>query len=281
MSNELMMSMLTSLLVLVGLGQLVFLKSQRRQNQLNLLQEYRSRWEECSKNLAIIIFIGRNDNEYYQLADRKLVSELSDLVKNNDECGPTIWALESINHVCNNLSDICIKILQGQLEIQDVYPLFGSNLLRHSRPLRVLLDVNSVYARYQLQSKTKYTSKHTSIRKELQDWLIYHDGVRRRCLILIDMLWAEGTRLGDLSPDDIRCAADAKLETGSLSRKRLISEFKRVNSIPRPFLAFKLTHHLKHSEYKKHRWQVGVDEAKLEKRNKIWLNMLLREFDRD
>lgn len=178
MENELVMAVLTGLLVLVGLAQVMMLINQKRQNQLALLQEYRSRWSQYRKNWAIIVFIGRSEDEYYQVADQSLQSQLTEMVGNTSDYGPTVWALESINHVCSTLSDVCIRILQGQLTIEDVYPLFGSDLLRHSRPFRSILDVYfDMYTTGYTNEDIIGAKRHLRIRYELQNWLIYHDGV--------------------------------------------------------------------------------------------------------
>ena len=284
--NELIMSILTSLLVLVGIAQVMMLISQKRQNQLALLQEYRSRWNEYRRYWAIVVFVGRGEDEYYQVASKSLQSELSKLVRKNLDTSPSVWALESISYICNTLSDVCLRILQGQLNIKDVYPLFGSELLRHSRPFRVLLDVYYDCETYDtLRDETgryRKLSRHEEVRRELQDWLIYHDGIRRRCLILIDLLWAEATRLEDLSPSDIEHAAYAKEESGKVSRVRLTKEIRKTSYLLPTYRAFKLTTHLKNSEFKTYKWQiVGIDREKIKKREAEWVNMLLRKKDMD
>lgn len=271
MNNELVMSFLTGLLVLVGAAQVMILMNQKRQNQLALLQEYRNRWGNNKRQWATVVFFGRQNGDYYQVAEKSLLVELNDTVNNHSYGSPTVIALESVQSVCNILSDICIRILQGQLEVKDVYPLFGSELLRHSRPLRVLLDVY-----YPLFHDPHELKNHNSIRKELQDWLIYHNGIRRRCLILMDLLWAEAVRLDDLSPGDIRSAANAKKVSGKINRDRLVAELKRVNSLPSPLKRMKLSFHMKNSELKRFRWQRGVCEKELKIREEKWVEMLLR-----
>lgn len=281
MGNELIMSILTGLLVLVGFAQVMMLINQKRQNQLALLQEYRGRWNAYRRQWAIVIFVGRYEDEFYQVADKELQLELTELVEQNSNSSHAVWALESVNYICNTLSDVCLRILQGQLNIKDVYPLFGSELLRHSRPLRVLLDVyyNSEYFSmlYNESGGCSKLSNHDQVRGELQDWLIYHDGIRRRCLILIDLLWAEATRLEDLSPSDIEFAANAKEESGKKSRARLAKEIRTINYFFPIYRVFKLTTHLKNAEFKKYKWQIGIDRKMLEEREEQWSNMLLRK----
>lgn len=283
--NELIMSVLTGFLVLVGFAQIMVLMGQKRQNQLALLQEYRTRWSDYRKHWAVLVFLGRAKEEFYQVANKSLQLELTEEVNKTTQFAPTRWALESVSYVCNTLSDICIKILQGQLSIQDVYPLFGTDLLRHSRPLRVLLDVyfesyysDSYFAGIE-DDDLSNSKKHRQVRNELQTWLMYHDGVRRRCLILIDLLWAEAARLEDLSPDDIRAAAIAKEVSGRKSRTRLIREIRKINVLPSPFKIIKFTIHLKKSEFRKFNIPLGVDEAKLKARDEEWSSMLLHKYE--
>lgn len=277
--NEFVMAILTSLLVLVGCAQIMMLFSQKRQNQLALLQEYRTRWSEYRKHWAVLAFLGRAEGEFYQVANRDLQLELTKAVNKTTRYGPTIWALESVSYICNTLSDICIKILQGQLSIQDVYPLFGTDLLRHSRPLRVLLDVYfDTYYSASEGEDFKNLTKHNQVRNELQTWLMYHDGVRRRCLILIDLLWAEAARLEDLSPNDILSGAIAKQDSGKKSRARLVREIRKINILPSPFKIIKFIIHLKKSEFRKFRLPLGVDKTKLKAKEEEWDSMLLHRY---
>ncbi len=271
MNNELIMSILTGLLVLVGIAQVMILINQKRQNQLVLLQEYRTRWSVYRKQWAILIFIGRCKGDYYQVAEQEILQELSVLVEKYSNSSPTVWALESVRCVCNTLSDVCIRVIQGQLDIKDVYPLFGSELLRQSRPLRVLLDVY-----YTEPHEPHESQEHGNIRKELQDWLIYHDGIRRRCLILIDLLWAEAVRLEDLSPIDIKSAADAKKYTGGICKKRLVKEIRKINDSYSLIKTTTLSSHLNNSEYRNYFWQSGICKKELQEREKKWIDMLLR-----
>jgi hypothetical protein len=111
----------------------------------------------------------------------------------------------------------------------------------------------------------------------MQDWLIYHDGLRRRCLILIDILWAEAVRLEDLPPSDIRSAADAKIKTGKLNRRRLFNETIRLNGLKKLFLAMNLSRFLKRTEYKSF-WNLkGLKKSRLDNMEKNWTKRLLRE----
>ncbi|WP_218186403.1 hypothetical protein, partial [Terasakiispira papahanaumokuakeensis] len=126
MNNELIMSILTALLVLVGIAQIKMLFSQKHQNQLALLQDYRNRWWNLKKQWATVVYVGRREGDYYQVADQSLLKVLDKVKGEYSLSAPTVWALESVRDVSNIFSDICIRILQGHLDIKDVYPIFGS-----------------------------------------------------------------------------------------------------------------------------------------------------------
>lgn len=274
MENETVLAIATVLLVIAGFVQVRVLSAQNRQNQLVLIGEYRKRWNDYTEHWARLIFIGREDGEYYQVAEEQLLSEFIYERENHRLDRPSINAISSTRLVCNTLSDVTLKVLQGQMNIRDVYPIFGTEVLRHCRALRVLLDV--YYPNHFADPFSDET--HLSLRREVQDWLIYHDGVRRRCLILIDLLWAEATRLNDLPPSDVRSAADAKKETGPSRRKRLAKECRRLNGAKSILLSFTLSRYLSYSEYQSLLNWRGISPKKLQQMEKVWTARLLRDY---
>ncbi len=114
------------------------------------------------------------------------------------------------------------------------------------------------------------------IRIRIQDWLIYHDGLRRRCLILIDLLWAEAARLNDLPPDDLESAANAKIKTGKLNRIRVFKETIKINGCNKLILALKLSRFLKNAEYRSLKNWTGINKKQLNDIEVKWVNRLLR-----
>lgn len=273
MDNETILVIATALLVVAGFVQIKVLLAQNRQNQLALLVEYRKRWNEYSEHWARLIFVGRGDGEYYQLADEQLLKLFSQEREAYSLDRPAIHAIQSVRLICNTLSDVTTKILQGQLDVRDVYPIFGTEVLRQCRALRVLLDVfyeNDFYEPYADQ-------RHIGVREEVQNWLIYHDGIRRRCLILIDILWAEAARLQDLPPSDLRSGAEAKLISGKFCRKRLMQECLKLQGWRTSLLAYRLSRFLTYSEYQSLCKPRGINAKKLLKTEGEWTNRLLRK----
>ena len=263
----------TILLVLVGFAQILILNSQKRQTRIALIAQYRQLWTRCKEYFGNVIFIGRETGEYYQIHNETKLKELEELVSKHRLDMPTTWALESVQNVFNVLDELTIRILQGHLKVSDTYPIVGTGFLRHSRPLRQLLDseYHSVYF------SSHSDKNHRQIHKEMQDWLIYHDGLRRRCLILIDILWAEAVRLEDLPPSDIRSAVDAKKKTGKQNRRRIFRETIRLNGLKKLFLAMKLSRFLKRAEYKSFWNFKGLKRSRLDKMEKNWTKRLLKE----
>lgn len=263
----------TVLLVLVGLVQIFVLFSQKKQTKIALTEQYRQLWNSLKKYWGNVVFISRENGEYYQVLDEISINTLKAETAKHRLDTPTIWALESIQKVCGTIGEISTRVLQGHLNISDIYPIFGTQFLRQSRPLRQLLEPE--YKNFYQTNET--TEEHKRIRTEIQDWLVYHDGLRRRCLILIDLLWAEAVRLEDLPPDEIQSGADAKKKTGGLNRKRVFEETIRLNGIVNIFHAIKLSRFLRKAEYSSWINWTGIKKARLTNLGKEWTNRLLRD----
>lgn len=274
----------TALLVLVGLVQIVvfvvqlfLLISQKNAQKIDLAEVYRKRWADYKDDFGVLVFLGREQGEYYQVIDVDGISHLNRKVQLVALDKPTIWARESIRNVSNLFSDICIRILEGNLSIHDVYPILGTAVLRQSLPLRKILErtYSNGGDRKNFSTDGNLLSKHLEVRSEIQDWVIYHDGVRRRCLILIDLLWAEAARLEDLPPDDLKSAANAKKITGKICRNRLRKEYLRLNSFMRLGSFYRLSSFLKNAEYKTWYFGKGLSKKRLMQLDKEWTSRLL------
>lgn len=257
----------TVALVFIGFAQVFILFIQHRHNQITLIEEYRRQFLTIKLDLGVLVFIGRSPDEYYQILPKAEIVRLKNRSSRSEDNTPTIWALDSAKAFFPYFSGVCLKILQGQLNIQDIYPLFGSELLRHSSPLKKLLE--NFHDDHFPVSKV-----HLSIRSEIQSWLLYHDGMRRRCLILLDLLWAEASRLEDLAPSDLISAANKKRITGEINRSRLFEEAKRINRPLIPVREYLLSEFLKHSEYRRGRFLRGLDSNRLRDLDERWIKNL-------
>ena len=272
-SSNFLTEISTILLTIVGIVQLFIIISQSKQTRIALTEQYRQLWDGCKNYWGNVIFIGREYGEYYQVLNEASINALQIEITKNSLESPTIWALESIQKVCGALGEISTRVLQGHLKVEDIFPIFGSQFLRQSRPLRQLLEPD-----YPNSYQTgEINEQHKRIKTEIQDWLVYHDGLRRRCLILIDLLWAEAARLEDLPPYDIQSGAEVKKNTGRLNRKRVFNEAIRLNGIVNVYHAIKLSRFLRKAEYfSLTNWR-GIKKKRLDNLKKKWTNRLLRE----
>jgi len=266
----------TALLVFVGLAQVVVLLAQRHQQRLDWAEMYRRRWIELGGDWATVVFLGRRASDYYQIAHHGSLQQLREAALNHSQRVVSSWAQASVRNVCGMLSDLCSRILQGDLRISDVYPIFGTELLRQGAPLRVLLDGNSGHLKcYGSNGPTEEERRHDNLRSEMTTWLVCHDGIRRRCLIMIDLLWAEAARLEDLPPSDLELAADRKLRTGHLNRFRLRNEALRLNGWWRWWHVWMLTRFLRFSEWRRFPRYRGLTKSRLKALNDDWMKRYL------
>lgn len=276
MSDVEMTALATVLLVLVGGAQVIILFGQRLQQRLDWSEIYRRRWIELQKDWATVVFIGRGSFEYYQVAHPDYLKELRKASMMDSNGVASSWALSSVRNVCGIMSDLCSRVLQGQIKVQEIYPIFGTELLRQGAPLRTLLDGQSEHLKcYGARGPTEEEAKHDDLRREMITWLACHDGIRRRCLILIDLLWAEAARLEDLPPYELAAAANSKLVTGRLNRERLKAEVYRLNG----WLGWKnsiyLVNYFGYAEWKKCKWSRGLSEKRISELDEKWVNRYL------
>ena len=232
------------LLVLVGIAQIIILRSQKRQTSIILLSQYRKLWSKNQKHWGNVIFIGRMEGEYYQVLSQKELLKRVEILQEYSNSFPTIWARDSVREVFSLLGEITSRILQGHMKVSDTYPIFGTEFLRQSRPMRQLVEPN--YKSY--FSNPPESKNHEGIRSEMQTWLSYHDGLRRRCLILIDLMWAEAVRMGDLPFDEAIQGALAKEKSGRNCRYRILKEVIRIGGIVKFSLGLKFYFFLKRAE---------------------------------
>lgn len=261
----------TVLLVVVGAAQVRILSGQRQQQRLDWAETYRRRWTELRGDWATIVFLGRRVTDYYQIAHHEKLQELREASRSSSRDIASSWAQASVRNVCGMLSDLCSRILQGHINIQEIYPIFGTELLRQGLPLRALLDGRSEHLKcYGSFGPTDEESNHDQLRSEITTWLVCHDGIRRRCLMMIDLLWAEAARLEDLPPYELKVAADAKARTGYMNRARLSAEVRRLGGWGARRRSRLLAKFLRHAEWRRLPWTTGLSKKKIKNLDEEW-----------
>jgi hypothetical protein len=277
MTDAELTALATVLLVVVGAAQVGILSGQRQQQRLDWAETYRRRWTELKGDWATIVFLGRQATDFYQIAHHAQLAELREASRSSSNEVASSWAQASVRNVCGMLSDLCSRILQGHIKIHEIYPIFGTELLRQGAPIRTLLDGNSGYLKcYGSIGPTEEESKHDRLRSEVTTWLVCHDGVRRRCLILIDLLWAEAARLEDLPPYELVIAANAKANTGHLNRARLANETRRLGGWGAWRRSRRLVKILHHAEWRTFPWSRGLSKKRMERLDEEWTQRYLK-----
>lgn len=277
MSDAEMTALATVLLVIVGVAQVMILLAQRLQQRLDWAEIYRRRWIEIQKDWATVVFLGRGASSYYQVAHHDFLQELRKVSVTSSAGIASSWALTSVRNIFGLFSDLSSRVLQGQINVHEIYSIFGTELLRHGAPLRALLDGESEYLIcYGSIGSTAEEAKHDQLRSEMTTWLACHDGIRRRALILIDLLWAEAARLEDLPPYELASAANSKHVTGNLNRARVRAEVFRLNG----WLGWKrsicLANYLRYAEWKRFKWSRGLLKERIIKLDEEWTQRYLK-----
>lgn len=229
--------LLTGLLVLFAAGQVYVIRQQRLLAELQVVHELREQWQAIRHEWLGMLVLGGHlylditqeaSTKYPVLADERIGNyrtvvhfnrrkgswgevqraldedELSLLSHGSDLNFPEEFHRQPLGL----LATVCAYVIRGRLSVGTAYEVFGTDLTRNSSSIRYVTDVapNSTY------------------------YLHYYPGIRRRVLILLDLMWAEAANRGDLDPSERNKAAKAKRDekTGLRNRRRLRAEARRL-----------------------------------------------------
>jgi hypothetical protein len=122
-----------------------------------------------------------------------------------------VWPEAFYREPLGLLAAVCSYLLQGRLSARLAYDVLGEDIVRNSAAVRYAIDVSP----------------------EVTYYLHYHPGIRRRVLILLDVLWAEAAGRGDLNGEEAQTARATKrvYRSGVRNRCRLRREARRFGSL--------------------------------------------------
>lgn len=142
----------------------------------------------------------------------------------DEQADLTPWNLAA-REILRFFAEVCGLILRGTIRPADAYEAFGAEVARNGGAIRDLLD------------------------DKVQSWLLVQPGLKLRVLILIDLMWAEGAKLGELEtqPTPEQAAAHKKRTgTGKRNRQRAYRLTKRISGRR---MARRIAKHLRNAEH--------------------------------
>lgn len=230
-------ALLTALLALFAAGQVYVIRQQRLLAELQVVHELREQWNAVEDEWIGMLVLGGHFyldvpdevSAKYPVLSHERIDEYRSLVHfhrrkksweaMSDSLDEDELALLSHGSVLRFpeafhrqplelLGTVCAYLLRGRLTIGTAYEVFGADLIRNSSSIRYVTDAapSSTY------------------------FLRNYPGIRRRVLILLDLVWAEAVKRGDLDALEARKAAAAKAQarTGLRNRRRLRAEARRL-----------------------------------------------------
>ena len=220
--------------LLVAISQAILVKQQARRGEVTLTRDLIAAWHDVTDAWRLCMAVEDLGEGFYSPhvteEERAKLDRLGKLPDDsrrtsNDE---QVWLSGHGRNLVSALGRIADLVLSGRASVQLAYTVLGHELTRRSRPLRSMLF-----------------NQHE--RWWGVDTLGSQAGTRERILALVDLMWAEAVRRGDLSPHVIAKAAKLKRErTGAQSRKR-VRDLSRSMGASR-FTAHKLAKSLEVSE---------------------------------
>lgn len=206
-------------------AQFITTRRQRQLTELQVIHELSTQWGEVRPAWEALRVLG---GDMYVAASPQAVQTYPFLT-DRDEIGPYIqrahdvklcssWSPSSLGFLTARarlpqlsvpedvyrlpleaLATISAYILRGRVGPGLAYEVFGPHIARKSGTVRFITDV---------QPDSTY-------------YLNYYPGVRRRVLILVDVLWAEAARVGDLEEHEMREGMHTKRRYASGVRNRV------------------------------------------------------------
>lgn len=252
--------------------QIVTLRAEGRRHEAELVATLHRSWERLAGAWGYCILLGRLPGDYYNMVTIEEQDEFGEAAARYHRTGERNHIRRydtAMKEALQFISNCGSHILTGRLSIEAAYSVFGSEFLRQSRPLRVIVD--------QSYSPNYGSDAEKLVLRHEQDWCFYHPGVRRRVLILVDLLWAEAARTQDLAPQDLMTAAEAKRNhgTGGTNRVRLSTECRNVGVAA--YRRWYLVRFMRHAEYRVRPWNRGLNETVLRRDDAAWVRKLLRD----
>jgi hypothetical protein len=202
-------------LVLVAWAQFLVVRAQRHHDELLVQSALLAAWKRLEPDWHRCIGAVAGPDDYYSPVYGDLRAELQEQATNRSELtgrlrGDTEVKNElAVRAVLTFLGFVAAQVLRGRVSPAFVWSLLGTDVIRRARPLRQVME-------FPAEDKTG-----PALMLGGATW--FYPGLGNRVRSLIDILWAEGARLGELADAEaIRVANHKRAKnTSQFSRDRV------------------------------------------------------------
>lgn len=240
----------TVLGALFVLYQVINARRTRRLTEVQREREWGKGWAEHRDGWALATIAVRGPSDYYALGRpelRALVVEMQAANSGTDwdeQRGTKALVEEPIRAMLRFLDSLAQQVVSGRLSARVAYTIVGTDIVRSSAVLRSLVGhryaANTPPPDYGMREGASWLEAVETLGEEeataaltrgakwerehnphgVSSWLNYYPGMRIRLLVLLDVLWAEACRRGELSTDEVDSIGAMKKATNSGLRNR-------------------------------------------------------------
>lgn len=240
---------IAALAALVALQQYLVSRISSSQNEVILIAELRREWASLKDEWHAAILAVNGPDSYYTPAPlemrQKFTKTIKELDKSRGEGGYESWKKgrmqshlfeQSIRDCLFFLDSLSSAVFSGKISPRLAYTIVGPEVPRRSKQVRLMLGEGPI------DSVPHY---HYFVVNS-------YPGLKIRIFALIDVLWAEASRLGDLEHHElVKVAQYKKNKTGTSCRKRARRLTMKVSKgiFSRPKNALLIDRHLMWSQF--------------------------------
>lgn len=194
------------------------------QTRTALMAQVRSEWARLHSDWVVSLALARGPGDYYSGAtaeQRDAIRQLAVNVKTATEISAKqslVFAYgPPVDHVRTFL-DLCASLtLQGRLLTHEIYTILGPDVTRHGKSVRWLLGM--VPADWEAEELPANFDEPTWLMEVTDD---SSPGRQERILALLDLLWAQASKTGDLEAHIlIKVASHKQGGPGEANRRRV------------------------------------------------------------
>lgn len=251
----------------VSAGAALWSRRDSRRAEAAIVHELRDGWKRLAADWQIAILLVRGPSDYYSGGTPEqrsmLVRYYEVLVEPSRLLGDSALAEEelvlrtalesSVRRVFDFLDWATVQVLTNRITPSQLYSLLGNDIVRRGSVLRGLIDrdVEPTIPGGLQQSFDDAAGSGLVWLPKSRGWasfLEYYPSEGQRVLVLLDLMWAEAIRFGNVNYEEAERVAETKrrLSTGRRNRRRCRVEARRFRG---PIASWRLGRRLSIAEW--------------------------------